>query len=622
MNGEMTSLKNTVEHTIKDFSSITPFVEKLKILSNGIEQNSYLKYSSNKLKQLIEDAESPLMVIFLGKERVGKTSLINAIIGRNLLPVGNKNPTFVNTFVRYGEKECIKAKFYDGTFAYFELKHLHLFTNSDSFLAEIIRENLMNIEVYVSCDLLKNCILIDTVALETNRDGKAYFSKSLLRRVDEIFWILRNDSMAIDSEIAFLKKMNQKGMKPYFIINKEEYEADALSKIISKEKERYGDFVEEFLGVSALQAIEAKKTHNMQLLIDSHLNDLISKINELSVNSSKRSRKIAIQFIYWLKQFETEVSLIPQREPYLSALKSVEKYHKQLSIDHRTEEDLKMLAKYDKEYEHVSEVLKEIQTLYQLLQTIEYEPYLKDDKVNTFVELALNYHEKVREYRKLYSEYIMEYNYFEMQQKKFMKKSIVALFTDKDKIQKELLINKAEKLNELQAKCEVVYKDIRKFELELMNDLNDIQRHINELAENRLKRILNKVEHLNVERKSERVTIQRYVDKLNEFQCIVDVQDILREEIKPFIENGELPYTPDELQTVLISIENILRIKLIEDTIISNVESELNEEIAKIKADFEEKYPFHPLDLTENDIISEIPTLPEMIDIESLKRNE
>lgn len=620
MNGEMTSTNNY--HAVQEFDSVTLFVEKLKILSNKIEQNSYIKYTSNKLKQIIEDAESPVMIIFLGKERVGKTTLINALIGRNLFSVGNKLPTHVNSLVRYGKKECIKAIFYDGSVAYFDLKHLFLFTNSDTFLAQIIRENLNYIEVYVNSELLKNVVLIDTVALEMNQKGDIYFSKSLLNRVDEIFLVLRNDSAAIDSEIAFLKKLYQKGKKPSILLNLKEYDVNTLSEIIEKEKKRYGKYVQEYIGVSALQAINAKRSHDMQLFIDSHINDLISKINDLSLNKKKRTRKIAMQFLRWLKQFEKEVTLIPEREPFLSASKNVKTYHKEIDIDLRTERDLEILAEYENEYKHVSGVLKSIQTLYQLLQTIEYETYLKDEQVENFVDLALKYHESVREYRILHSEYVMEQNYFERQQKKFVKKSIVStLFTDEENYT-ELLIKKAENLNALQGKCKALYDEIKRLESSLIKDLKVIQNQINELTEKRLKRILKKVDFLNLQKKRERITIQRFVNKLSEFQCIVEAQNILREEIKPLIEKGELPYTPDELQQVLLSIDSILQVKLVENEIISKVEVELKEDIPQIKADFKENYPFYPLNLTQQDVISDIPPLPEIIDIEALKNIE
>jgi len=144
-------------------TTIPQFIERLKLLAVMLERNSYVKSTTFKLKQLIKDAETPQMILIMGKERVGKTTLLNALIGRNLLSASTSYPTAANTFVRYGEEECIIAYFLDGMIAKFDIDKIDLFTISDSFIAQIIREHLSYIEIYIRNDRLKNIVLIDTV---------------------------------------------------------------------------------------------------------------------------------------------------------------------------------------------------------------------------------------------------------------------------------------------------------------------------------------------------------------------------------------------------------------------------------------------------------------------------
>lgn len=47
----------------------------------------------------------------------------------------------------------------------------------------------------------------------------AYFSESLINRVDEIFWVLRSQSMAIDAEILLMEALKNKGVVPLCIVN-------------------------------------------------------------------------------------------------------------------------------------------------------------------------------------------------------------------------------------------------------------------------------------------------------------------------------------------------------------------------------------------------------------------
>jgi Dynamin family len=594
------------------------FTEKLKTLSSKVEKNAYIKYTSNKLKQLIEDAESPYIVLFIGKEKAGKTSLINALIGRNILPEGNR--THVNTLIRYGKKERIKAIFVDGTIVHFDMKHLHLFIDTNTLVGDILRKYLSYIEIYIDCEILKNVIFIDSAPLEAGQKGDLYISETLIQRADDVFWVLNHDTVLLQEELDQLKKIHQMGKKPFFILNTSKYEDKIIEDFIASEKKRYGDFVEEFMGVSIQQAMEAKKSHNMQLYIDSHINVLHTKINHLSKQNIKRAKNIAFRFKQWIELFEREVKLIPEREPYLSAAN----YMKNLATFNNTierssyERDLKILSEYEKEYAHISQIFKNIQTLYQLLQVLEFEKYLKDDRVDLFVTLAIKYHEKVREYRKLHSEYMLEYQYFEKQEKKLLRKKFVKPLIQDNSNEINLLLKKAEHLNQLQCKCKDAYNSIKRLELDLLNDLYNTQDHINDLTQQQLEKIMNKAHLLNSNRKKQQRNIEKYVNKLNEFQCIREIQEFLQQEMKPLLENESLPYSQEELHHVLSTIDHISNVDFSTEALLSNITIDSIEQNLTISVDFEEKYSFYPLNLTESDIVSEIPPIPMAIDFQQI----
>ncbi len=47
------------------------------------------------------------------------------------------------------------------------------------------------------------------MSLEAGGGERAYFSESLINRVDEIFWVLRSGSMAIDAEILLMETLKK-----------------------------------------------------------------------------------------------------------------------------------------------------------------------------------------------------------------------------------------------------------------------------------------------------------------------------------------------------------------------------------------------------------------------------
>ena len=129
-----------IEHLniIEEGASIQQLIEQLKPLHGILSQNSYIKDTSKRLDRIIKDTDSHPMVLFLGKERVGKTTLINSLLGRALLEDSTTSPTTLNTFIRYSEQEYIKAYFLDGNTVIFDISKLPLLTVSDTYINTFI----------------------------------------------------------------------------------------------------------------------------------------------------------------------------------------------------------------------------------------------------------------------------------------------------------------------------------------------------------------------------------------------------------------------------------------------------------------------------------------------------
>ncbi len=121
----------------------------------------------------------------------------------------------------------------------------------------------------------------------------------------------------------------------------------------------------------------------------------------------------------WLERFRFELTVIPQRDPFQSAVENIEKFAGDTQYEFsRYQRDLTIVTEYEQEYEDVANVFKNVQTLYQLLQTISQNDYLQDNIVEGFTEKAIHYQQVLREYRNMYSEYNREYDRLDAQHKK------------------------------------------------------------------------------------------------------------------------------------------------------------------------------------------------------------
>ncbi|WP_431030329.1 dynamin family protein [Lysinibacillus sp. LZ02] len=596
-----------VTESIVSSNPLLQLIERMKPLHVLLNQNSYVKDTTRRLKRIIDDASSQTMILVMGKERVGKTTFINGLLGREVLSASSEHPTAANTFIRYGEEECVKAIFLDGMVATFDLGKVELLTISDAFCAQIIREHLDYIEVFIKHDLLKNVTIVDSVALEVAADHSAYFSELLVDRMDDIFWVIRSGSIATEAELALLDKYNERGMKPHFIINAID-DTENVAAFMQSESERYGGKIASMTAVSATQALEAAKTNNAQLFIDSKYGELHKLLEELTNNHTKKTQHVFERFVDWLELFRKEIEQIPQREPYLSAFESIEKYTGNKGFEYtRQQRDMALLTAYEQEYEHVCHVFKPVETLYQLLQTLANKLYLRDDKVEEFESVALQYHQAVREYRKLHVEYMQTYGLLDQQYRKLFGKGIER----GDLVQiNQNSITKAQKerLDQMQQKCGEQYRIIKYYEAHVVENLYSIQNHITELAQKRLQTIIHQVAELNSQRKREVKIANSYVNKLSEFSCIIEAQHFVRDAIKPYLLSGAIELTENQQVTIENTIDGMIAVQLSQKEI--ELPSEESDQDSLLHQEFETKYMLSPLSLTEVDVLSDLPDLP------------
>lgn len=613
----MTNIDTTpIDYTASANNILPQFVDRLRQLHSIIVQNTYVKDTAKHLNRIIQDANNQTMVLIVGKERVGKTTMVNGLLGRSILPVSDQNPTGVNTFLRYGEHEEIKAYFLDGMVAIFDMSKLELLTTGDTFASQILREHLDYLEVYVKHELLKSVTIIDSVSLEAGGGEMAYFSESLINRVDEIFWVLRSESMAIDAEVLLMEALKNKGVVPLCIVNGID-KNNNTEAFIRSEKERIGHLLSDFVAISAMDALEAQQTDNKALWQRSQYDNLIAQIQRVAENSDKKTYAIIIRFLQWLERFRFELTVIPQRDPFQSAVENIEKFAGDTQYEFsRYQRDLAIVQEYEQEYEQVANVFKNVQTLYQLLQTISQHDYLQDDFVEQFTEKAVIYQQALREYRNMHNEYMREYERLDAQHKKIhgkgLMKAIFGHHTQNDFFKERVL-----RLNEQQEVCVTQHAKVLEAEAIIVEEMHTVQNYLIELSKKRLARIEKKVNELNQQRAKEKRQLKLYAAKLNEFSCLIEAQGFIKENIQPFLMEERMPLRPKDQQMLKETIDSITSIDLSKNGLLARSQMNNKMESVAIPFDVESKYLLQPLRLAETDVKSnDIPAIPNKLEIQ------
>ncbi|KOP78472.1 GTP-binding protein [Lysinibacillus sp. FJAT-14745] len=613
----MTNIDNVpIEYTASANNILPQLVDHLRQLHGIIIQNTYVKDTAKHLNRIIQDANNETMILIVGKERVGKTTLVNGLLGRQVLPVNDQHPTGVNTFLRYGEHEEIKAYFLDGVVAIFDMSKLELLTTGDTFASQILREHLDYLEVYLKNDLLKSVTIIDSVSLEAGGGEMAYFPEAMMNRVDEIFWVLRSGSMAIYPEILLMETLKNKGVEPLCVVNAIDSNENTKA-FIRAEKERLGHLISDFVAISAREAIEAKQTNSDELWQKSQYKQLISEIHRVAENSDKKTYGILIRFLQWLERFHFELAVIPQRDPFQSAVENIEKYAGDTQYEFsRYQRDLAIVTEYEHEYEQVASVFKNVQTLYQLLQIISQNEYFQDEIVESFSEKAVFYQQMLREYRNMHSEYMREYDRLDAQHKKIHGKGLMkAIFGQHT--QNGFFKERVNKLNKQQVVCIAQFNKVQEAEAIMLQSIHSIQSYLMELTKIRLVRIEQKVQELNQQRSKEKSQLKLYSNKLNEFSCLIEAQGYIKDNIQPFLMDEQMPLKEKDIEMLKETITSIISIDLTKNGLLARSQMNNKMESTAIPFDVQKKYPLHTLALTEVDVKSnDIPEIPKKLDIQ------
>lgn len=159
-----------------------------------------------------------LTIAVIGQFKRGKTTLINSILGADILPVGIVPITSAVTKIKYGLDQAAVSFQHGGT------QQVPL-TKLDQYISE--QENPDNkkgvsfVTLYYPCDLLKDGLtIVDTPGVGSVHKLNTDVAYSFIKESDAVIFMLSVDSPINEIEREFLFATKQYTSKFYFAVNK------------------------------------------------------------------------------------------------------------------------------------------------------------------------------------------------------------------------------------------------------------------------------------------------------------------------------------------------------------------------------------------------------------------
>ena len=139
--------------------------QKFLALTHAVEELGWedRKHRLEVLQKNYQDAN--YFIAFIGQFSAGKSCLINNLLGRTLLPSGVTETTPLLTYVRYGDIECARLHYLDGTVREVSLDEVSSIVQRS---ASWDFDKSEYLEVFLRSDILKGgLILLDTPGINT-----------------------------------------------------------------------------------------------------------------------------------------------------------------------------------------------------------------------------------------------------------------------------------------------------------------------------------------------------------------------------------------------------------------------------------------------------------------------
>ena len=231
--------------------------------------------SSSAAKERLEENRFNLVVF--GEFKRGKSTFINSLLGKDLLPTAVVPLTCIITLVRYGEEERATIFFMDGRTLDVPITKLPAYiTESEN---PENHKRVSRVEVFEPSPLLKEGLqIIDTPGVGSVYEHNTEVALEFLPHADAAVFLVAADPPISGSEREFVVRIRQYVSKIFFVQNK----ADRLSSEELSESVQFNKrVIEEELGYDSLQifpisarlALEGKISGNRNVLVSSNIDE-------------------------------------------------------------------------------------------------------------------------------------------------------------------------------------------------------------------------------------------------------------------------------------------------------------------------------------------------------------
>lgn len=233
---------NIIEPKVTDLQrDIVATMSEIERLSKSESRLPEITASFSASKTMVETPE--FNVVVCGEVKKGKSSLLNAIIGKEYLPVNNEIATSQVFRISNSEKESFYLVFTDGTSQQISKEELEKYGSQvdHNLNGEPIFKNrkLSYIQVNVPIAFLpKGVNLVDTPGLGALYKSHEWITQSYVKNASAVIFVLDPERPLVDKEKEFIEKVLTVTPHILYVLTKiDQYSEERCHEIAARDEE-------------------------------------------------------------------------------------------------------------------------------------------------------------------------------------------------------------------------------------------------------------------------------------------------------------------------------------------------------------------------------------------------
>ena len=234
--------------------------------------------------------EARFFVACLGQFKRGKSTLLNALVGESILPVGVVPVTSVVTILRYGGRRAAIVRFGDGHSESTALDTIAMFIDERQNPGN--RRHAIVVDVALPSPILRDGLcLVDTPGLGSVHAANTEATRAFVPRIDVVLVVVGADPPISGAELQLIEEVSREAGELLVVLNKaDQASAEQLGEVTEFTRTTVENAlarpIKKILEISALERLNHRHPTRDWLQLETHLRRLSSETRQQLVDTA------------------------------------------------------------------------------------------------------------------------------------------------------------------------------------------------------------------------------------------------------------------------------------------------------------------------------------------------